>query len=72
MRSYKSQISSPSNIKSKINYIFENIYQEVFINDDNQMKNAKKKKKEISTKSSNNNNDDKMQRTKSAILGKKK
>ena len=70
-QSYKSQISSPSNIKNKINYIFENIYQEVFINDDNQMKNAKKKKKEISTKSSNNNNDDKMQRTKSAILGKK-
>ena len=69
MRSYKSQISSPSNIKSKINYIFENIYQEVFINDNNPMKNPKKKKKENDTKSINNN--ETMTRTKSAILGKK-
>ena len=69
MRSYKSQISSPSNIKSKINYIFENIYQEVFINDNNPIKNPKKKKKENDTKSINNN--ETMTRTKSAILGKK-
>lgn len=66
---YKSQISSPSNIKNKINYIFENIYQEVFINDGNPVKNLKKKKKEITSKSIFN--EDKMHRTKSAILGKK-
>ena len=71
-QSYKSQISSPSNIKNKINYIFENIYQEVFINDDNQIKNTKKKKKDNQTKTNNYiSNDDRMQRTKSAILGKK-
>ena len=66
---YKSQISSPSNIKNKINYIFENIYQEVFINDGNQLKNLKKKKKENNSKS--NQIEEKMHRTKSAILGKK-
>ena len=71
-QSYKSQISSPSNIKNKINYIFENIYQEVFINDNNQIKNTKKKKKDNQTKTNNYiSNDDRMQRTKSAILGKK-
>lgn len=61
---YKSHISSPSNFKNKINYIFENIYQEVFINDNNK----KNKKRENSLKENNN---DRMQRTKSAILGKK-
>ena len=63
---YKSHISSPSNFKNKINYIFENIYQEVFINDND--KNKKNKKRENSLRE---NNRDKMQRTKSAILGKK-
>ena len=66
---YKSQISSPSNIKNKINYIFENIYKKVFINDGNQLKNLKKKKKENNSKS--NQIEEKMHRTKSAILGKK-
>jgi hypothetical protein len=66
---YKSQFSSPSNIKNKINYIFENIYQEVFINDGNPVKNLKKKKKDSNTKSTIN--EEKMPRTKSAILGKK-
>ena len=63
---YKSHISSPSNFKNKINYIFENIYQEVFINDND--KNKKNKKRDNSLRE---NNRDKMQRTKSAILGKK-
>ena len=66
---YKSHISSPSNIKNKINYIFENIYQEVFINDGNPTKNNKKKKKDNNTKKNNIN--EKIYRTKSAILGKK-
>ena len=66
---YKSQFSSPSNIKNKINYIFENIYQEVFINDGNPVKNLKKKKKDSNAKSTIN--EEKMPRTKSAILGKK-
>ena len=63
---YKSHISSPSNFKNKINYIFENIYQEVFIND-----NDKKKKNKKKENSFRENHKDKMQRTKSAILGKK-
>ena len=63
---YKSHISSPSNFKNKINYIFENIYQEVFIND-----NDKKKKNKKKGNSFRENHKDKMQRTKSAILGKK-
>ena len=63
---YKSHISSPSNFKNKINYIFENIYQEVFIND-----NDKKKKNKKKENSFRGNHNDKMQRTKSAILGKK-
>lgn len=64
---YNSQISSPSNIKNKINYIFENIYQEVFINDGHALKNIKKNKKENLSKLSHEN----MHRTKSAILSKK-
>ena len=63
---YKSHISSPTNFKNKINYIFENIYQEVFIND-----NDKKKKNKKKENSFRENHNDKMQRTKSAILGKK-
>ena len=66
---YKSHISSPSNIKNKVNYIFENIYQEVFINDGNPSKNNKKKKKDGTSRVNNNN--EQMSRTKSAILGKK-
>ena len=65
---YKSHFSSPANFKNKINYIFENIYQEVFINDHDKNKTLKNKKRENSMEG----NIDIMQRTKSAILGKKK
>ena len=63
---YKSHISSPTNFKNKINYIFENIYQEVFINDNDKSKKNKKRENSLREK-----NKDIMQRTKSAILGKK-
>ena len=66
---YKSHISSPSNFKNKINYIFENIYQEVFINDNDKNKGSKNYKRENSLKSNETN--DRVPRTKSAILGKK-
>ena len=64
---YKSHISSPSNFKNKINYIFENIYQEVFINEGQSLKGLKKNKKENLSKLNNES----MPRTKSAYLGKK-
>ena len=63
---YKSHISSPTNFKNKINYIFENIYQEVFINNNDKSKKNKKRENSLREK-----NKDIMQRTKSAILGKK-
>ena len=66
---FKTHFSSPSNFKNKINYIFENIYQEVFINDNDKNKGSKNYKRENSLKSNETN--DRVPRTKSAILGKK-